>query len=75
MCKLPSYKKSVRGSKKPDITDDQLKDFTNRYLEDISIAGRGINATKLYIIENTGWSLAQAHIVVMQIAKQCKRQW
>ena len=39
MCKLPPYKKSVRGSKKPDITDDQLKDFTNRYLEDISIAG------------------------------------
>ena len=24
MCKLPPYKKSVRGSKKPDITDDQL---------------------------------------------------
>ena len=68
----PPYRMSIRGSKSPDITEKQFKEFTNRYIEDTTITGRGITSTKAYIVEQTGWSLAQAHIVILEIIKRLK---
>lgn len=73
ICTLPPYRKSIRGTKMPVITDEQMKAFTQRYLEDTQINGRGIGATKAYIMEKTDWSLAQINIVVLQITKQLQR--
>lgn len=56
----------------PNITEQQLEAFTNRYLEDMQISGRGIAATKAYMLETTGWSLAQINVVLMKIAKRLK---
>ena len=72
VAKYPSYRMSIRGCKTPDITDEQFKEFTNRYLEDTIITGRGILATKAYIVERTGWSLAQAHMVALKIINHLK---
>lgn len=72
ICSLPSYRKSIRGTKMPDITEQQLETFTNRYIEDTSIYGRGVSATKAYILETTDWSLAQINVVLMKIAKIVK---
>lgn len=72
ICALPSYRKSIRGIKMPNITDEQMKAFTNRYIQDISVYGRGIAATKAYMLETTGWSLAQINVVLMKIAKKLK---
>lgn len=72
ICQLPSYRKSIHGVKIPDITDEQLEAFTFRYMQDTSIYGRGIAATKAYILEATGWSLAQINAVLMKIAKKVK---
>ena len=66
---------SIHGTKMPNITDEQLKTFTNKYLEDIGIYGRGVAATKAYILETTGWSLAQINVVLMKIAKRVKQQY
>lgn len=70
ICSLPSYRKSIRGTKMPNITNEQLEAFTNRYIQDVSVFGRGIAATKAYMLEVTGWSLAQINVVLMKIAKQ-----
>ena len=59
----------------PNITDEQLKTFTSKYIEDIGIYGRGVAATKAYILETTGWSLAQINVVLMKIAKRVKQQY
>lgn len=75
ICSLPSYRQSIHGTKMPNITDEQLKTFTNKYLEDIGIYGRGVAATKAYILETTGWSLAQINVVLMKIAKRVKQQY
>lgn len=72
ICSLPSYRKTIHGTKMPNITDEQLSAFTNRYIEDMQISGRGIAATKAYMLETTGWSLAQINIVLMKIAKKIK---
>lgn len=72
ICSLPPYRKTIRGTKMPNITDEQLEAFTNRYLEDMQISGRGIAATKAYMLETTGWSLAQINVVLMKIAKNVK---
>lgn len=72
ICSLPSYRKSIRGNKMPKITDEELETFTKRYIQDTSITGRGIAATKTYMMSTTGWSLAQINIVLMKIAKKIK---
>lgn len=68
----PSYRMSIRGVKTPDITDNQFEEFTNRYLEDMTVTKRGVASTKAYIVEQTGWSLAQAHMVVLKIINYLK---
>lgn len=70
IAKLPSYRESIRGNKKPDISDEQYRDFVERYKMDRSIPGRGITATKAYIMEKTGWSLGQINVLTMQMAKK-----
>lgn len=70
ICELPSYRKSIRGVKMPNITNEEMEAFTNRYIQDKQIYGRGIAATKAYMLERTGWSLAQISVVLMKIAKQ-----
>lgn len=72
ICSLPSYRKSIHGTKMPNITDEQLKAFTNKYREDIGIYGRGITATKAYMLETTDLSLAQINVLLMKIAKSIK---
>lgn len=64
---LPPYRQSIRGTKCPDITDEQFKEFTNRFIQDNSITNRGPVATKSYIVEKTGWTLAQAQVVLLKI--------
>ena len=63
---------SIRGVKTPDITDNQFEEFTNRYLEDMTVTKRGVASTKAYIVEQTGWSLAQAHMVILKIINYLK---
>lgn len=73
VCKLPPYRVSIRGTKVPKISDKEFEEFTQRYISDVSIPGRGISSTKMYIMDKTGWTLSQAHLVVMQIAKKLKK--
>lgn len=72
ICTLPPYRKTIRGTKKPVLTDEQLKDFTRRYKEDMFINKRGINSTKCYIMETTGWSIAQINVLLLSIARKIK---
>ena len=65
--KLPPYRVSIRGIKCPDISENQFKEFVERYKIDKSLPGRGIAATKYYIVEKTGWTLSQAHAVILKI--------
>lgn len=73
ICELPSHRQSIRGTKCPDITEKALKSFTERYLEDAAIPGRGITATKAFIMERTDWSLAQINVLLMKIINTVKR--
>ena len=57
----------------PDITEKLYTEFTDRYLQDISIPGRGAMSTKMYIMQKTDWSPAQAHICVMKIVNDLRR--
>ncbi len=72
ICSLPPYRQSINGTKMPTITDEQYDLFTKRYLMDSGTYGRGITATKAYILEKTGWSLAQINVVLMHIIKRLK---
>lgn len=72
ICELPPYRKSIRGTKIPDITDTQMEEFQQRYAADMRVTGRGILATKAYILSKTNWSLAQVNALIMQIAKRHK---
>lgn len=72
ICSLPPYRKSIRGAKMPDITNEELKAFTNRYLADIEIPGRGIEATKAYIMSVTNWSLAQINVLLLRIVNNIR---
>lgn len=72
ICNLPSYRQSIHGTKVPSVSDDILKSFIERYKEDASIPGRGIAATKAYIMSRTDWSLAQINVLLMKIARVVK---
>ena len=57
----------------PDISNDMMKAFTERYISDMSINGRGIEATKAYILSVTDWSLAQINVLLLRIANSVRR--
>lgn len=69
--KLPDFRQS-QSFKVPKVSTDLMKEFEQRYINDIKIPGLGIGATKFYIAEKMGWTLSQAHMLVMQIAKKYK---
>ena len=56
----------------PIITDDMYNEFERRYISDTSIPGRGALNTKIYIMDRTGWTAAQAQLVICKIAKKVK---
>lgn len=72
--KLPPYRASIRGVKCPDITETQFKEFVERYKIDKSLPGRGIAATKFYMVEKTGWTLSQAHAVILKIVNYLRHE-
>lgn len=50
-----------------------MKAFTERYISDMSINSRGIEATKAYILSVTDWSLAQINVLLLRIANSTRR--
>lgn len=74
VCQLPIERRSMRGSKMPITTDDEYNEFKRRYINDTSIPGRGTMSTKMYIMDRTGWSAAQAQLVICKLAKEVKKE-
>lgn len=72
--KTPPYRQSIRGVKIPKASEEEYKDFKERYIQDTRINGRGVSATKAYIMEKTDWSLSQINVLVMKIANEVKRE-
>lgn len=70
--KLPDCRQS-KNFKVPKVSDDLMKEFEQRYLTDIKIPGFGIGSTKFYIADRMNWTISQAHMLVMQIAKRYKK--
>lgn len=70
---LPSYRSNGKGEKLPPVTDEEYQQFKNRYILDVT-SGRGIGSTKLWIIDRKDWSVSQAHIMCMKIAKELKKE-
>lgn len=69
---IPPYRCSIRGTKIPNLSNEDYEDFKGRYIQDTKVIGRGVTATKAYIMEKTGWSLSQIHMLVMKIGKEVK---
>lgn len=74
VCQLPIELRSMRGAKMPSIDDAMYRTFKERYKVDTSIPGRGAMSTKVYIMSITGWSAAQAQLVIYKIAREIKRE-
>lgn len=72
VCQLPVKDRSTRSCKMPIITDDMYNEFERRYISDTSIPGRGALNTKIYIMDRTGWTAAQAQLIICKIAKKVK---
>lgn len=70
--KLPPYRCSIRGTKIPNLSNEEYEDFKGRYIQDTRIIGRGASATKAYIMEKTDWSLSQIHMLIMKIGKEVR---
>ena len=71
IAKLPPYRKSIRGSKMPNITDEEMKEFEDVLKHDM-IVGRGTTRTKAYIMDRTSFSLAQINVLILQLCKRMK---
>ena len=74
VCQLPVELRSMRGAKMPCVNDAMYHTFKERYIIDTSIRGRGAMSTKIYIMSVTGWSAAQAQLVICKIAKEIKKE-
>ena len=74
VCQLPIELRSMRGAKMPSIDDAMYHTFKERYKVDTSIPGRGAMSTKVYIMSMTGWSAAQAQLVICKIAREIKKE-
>lgn len=73
VCQLPIERRSMRGVKMPLIESSMYEEFKRRYMSDCSLPGRDAMNTKIYIMDRTGWSAAQAQLVICKIAKEVKR--
>lgn len=74
VCNTPPYRQSIRGVKVPEVKDKEYEDFKARYIQDTQIIGRGVTATKAYIMEKTDWSLAQINVLILKLASEVARE-
>lgn len=72
IAEIPRYKQSIRGTKMPRITDEEMKIFTQKYIQDRK-EGRPYSVTKAFIMERTDFSLAQINVLMLHLAKLNKR--
>lgn len=71
IAKLPLYRKTIRGTKMPNITNNEMKEFEEKYVHDIKTR-RDTTRTRAYIMERTNLSLSQINVLIMQMARKFK---
>lgn len=71
IAKLPLYRKTIRGTKMPNITNEEMKEFEEKYIHDMKTK-RDTTKTRAYIMERTTLSLAQINVLILQMAKKFK---
>lgn len=62
----------LKGVKLPYYTEGQFEEFVDHYIANKDIPGRGKNSTVAFIMEETGWTVAQSNCVILQIIKYLK---
>ena len=55
IAKLPLYRKTIRGTKVPNITNNEMKEFEEKYIHDMKTR-RDTTRTRAYIMERTNLS-------------------
>lgn len=71
IAQIPQCKQSIRGTKMPRITDDEMNLFIQKYIQDRK-DGRSSSVTRAFIMERTDFTLAQINVLMLQLAKICK---
>lgn len=71
IAKLPLYRKTIRGTKVPNITNNEMKEFEEKYVHDMKTK-RDTTRTRAYIMERTNLSLSQINVLIMQMARKFK---
>lgn len=71
IAKLPLYRKTIRGTKMPNITNNEMKEFEEKYVHDMKTR-RDTTRTRAYIMERTNLSLSQINVLIMQMARKFK---
>ena len=71
IAKLPLYRKTIRGTKMPNITNNEMKEFEEKYIHDIKTR-HDTTRTRAYIMERTNLSLSQINVLIMQMARKFK---
>lgn len=71
IAKLPLYRKTIRGTKVPNITNNEMKEFEEKYIHDMKTR-RDTTRTRAYIMERTNLSLSQINVLIMQMARKFK---
>lgn len=71
IAKLPLYRKTIRGTKIPNITNNEMKEFEEKYVHDMKTR-RDTTRTRAYIMERTNLSLSQINVLIMQMARKFK---
>lgn len=71
IAKLPLYRKTIRGTKMPNITNNEMKEFEEKYIHDMKTR-RDTTRTRAYIMERTNLSLSQINVLIMQMARKFK---
>lgn len=69
IAKLPLYRKTIRGTKMPNITNNEMKEFEEKYIHDMKTR-RDTTRTRAYIMERTNLSLSQINVLIMQMARK-----
>lgn len=69
IAKLPLYRKTIRGTKVPNITNNEMKEFEEKYVHDMKTR-RDTTRTRAYIMERTNLSLSQINVLIMQMARK-----
>lgn len=69
IAKLPLYRKTIRGTKMPNITNNEMKEFEEKYVHDMKTR-RDTTRTRAYIMERTNLSLSQINVLIMQMARK-----